>query len=279
MEINEAVSALMSDLEGDPYCNDEDDLDESGKVVIDDIKGGVGSAETLKTNMLGASMEEPAKPSVCKHGWNLFDCGTDTFPYQSHHLVPEKQLPKHVVTVWLTDSPKQKHPKYELKKDTSYDTNAAENGYFMPFASTTHQWYSASGAVTRGKVCYEMMRRVQIQLHQGPHSSRDYLEEPDIETAGYKQQVSEFLTMIFQRGGQHYEECKKCKSKASPRIKVRPLNAIVRQMYTASELLKVLLVAQRIFVSKRAALYFSKNHVGGVIVHPSTPFVSNDHCS
>lgn len=274
MEIGEAVGILTGELSADPYCGKQK-VQESGSVVINGIKGGVGSAETLRSNMLGAHMTEPKKPGMQAKGWNLFDCDSSTFPYQSHHLVPEKQLPDHPVTVWLTDSPNEQHPEYVLEKDTGYDTNGAENGYFMPFASTTHQWNATSSGDKHVKIAFEMMRRTHLQLHQGPHSFTDYLEEvDDVETAGYKSQVEAFLTLIYERGELHVTQCDHCKSQASPKIKVQPLAATVRQVNRASALLKSLLVSQRIFVSRRAADYFDAHRTGNTLMHPTVPFVT-----
>jgi hypothetical protein len=55
---------------------------------------------------------------------------------------------------------------------------------------------------------------------------------------------------------------------------VQPLDALVRQMNVVSSLLKDLLVAQRIFVSRRAAGYFKLHRKGGVLIHPNKPFVT-----
>ncbi len=274
MEIGEAVAVLAKELAADPYCGGKK-MTGGGTAVIDGIKGGVGDPAVLREHMLGAHKSEPAKPAKLGAEWDLCDCGTSTFPYQSHHLIPEKQLPGHKVTVWLTDAPKKEHPKYVLSGDTNYDTNAAENGYFMPFACTTHQWNATSSAIRRGRICFEMMRRTRIQLHQGPHSFTDYLEEDDIETAGYKRMVERFLNMIYDRGELHLElPCEICRKQASPKIKVQPLEAIVLQMHRVAGLLKILTDSQRIFVSRRAAGYFKLHNVKGKVQHPAEPFVS-----
>jgi A nuclease family of the HNH/ENDO VII superfamily with conserved AHH len=278
MEITEATSALMSDTDDkDAYCGGKK-VSESGDAVIDGVNGKAGNAQTLKTNMLKANIPAVKEPPKLAKGPNLFRCSKRTFPPQTHHLIPEKQLPTHTVTAWLTASPpaKVKHKIYVLDGDTKYDTNGAENGYFMPYASTTHQWESKSGAVTRAKVCFEMMRRTRIQLHQGPHSKTDYNEDiDDVETEGYKQQVIEFLDLIAERADQHVLQCDECKGKKKDgRILVQPLDALVRQVNLASSLLKALLEMPRIWVSRRAAGYYRRNHKGDMLVHPAKPFVT-----
>jgi hypothetical protein len=271
MEIGEAVAIQMVELEMEEFCKGVK-VKQSGSAVIDDIKGGKGSPDTLRQNMIAATMPEPARAGAAPP-WDLFACDPATFPYQSHHLIPEKQLPKHAVCTWLTDSPKQKHAKYVLAADTKYDTNGAANGYFMPFASTTNEWVTTTSGTRRDKICCEMMRRTRMQLHQGPHSMRDYLEEEEIETAGYKKMVSDFLTRIFESFEKHVDSCTPCKNKASPKIEVQPLDAAVDQMHTASALLEALTQSQRIFVSKRAANYFKDHQKNGVLMHPTVPFV------
>jgi hypothetical protein len=276
-EIVHGMSALLSELDADPYC-DEKKVKQSGEAIIDGVKGKEGNALTLKENMVKAGMPTPKDPPELAKGPNLFRCAKRIFPPQTHHLIPEKQLPTHPVTAWLTDSPpaKVKHDTYVLEADTKYDTNGAENGYFMPYASTTHQWNSKSNMFTRAKVCYEMMRRTRIQLHQGPHSKKKYLEEiTDVETEGYKTQVIDFLDLLDERAELHVDGCKECKGrKKGGKIPVQPLDALVRQMNTVSSLLHDLLIAQRIFVSRRAASYFKLNRQGGILVHPRKPFVT-----
>ena len=272
MEIAEAVKLLDTALTKDKYCDGNKSNSKGWKVVIDGIKGGEGNAATLRSTMLGASMGEPD----ATHLHSVAKCGPSSFPYQSHHLIPEKQLPAHKVCVWLTDSPKKKDPKYTLEKDTNYDTNGAKNGYFMPFASTTIEWAAAKSAAKKALVCFEMMRRTKIQLHQGPHSRADYAEEAGIETKGYKTMVEEFLDTLADRAASHVEVCKNpCQSKkVKGKIPVQPLEAMVKQMNLVSELLQALVDSQRIFVSKRAAAYFLKfKNKNNAINHPAKPLI------
>jgi hypothetical protein len=289
MELKEALRKLTIATGPNAFCKKKDTGDESGTVVIDGIKGS-GDAETLRTNMKNvgttifrAGIKTPYPPDPKTRpdpeGWDLFSCDKTVFPYQTHHLIPEKQLPDHAVTVWLTDSPKEEHPTYKLTQDTRYDTNAAENGYFMPFAATTHQWKKTKSGAKHSAICYEMMRRTELQLHQGPHSRRNYtdhLEQEGIETAPYKGAVDQLLTLLAARTEQHVKACEACKGEASPKIQVRPLLSVVRFTHYVSELLKTMTIANRIFVSKRSAAYFDTYRKGGIIMHPTTAFVEDD---
>src|SRR3954466_12666226 len=105
MEIGEAVAVAVVTQET-PKCNPPATKTTNWKAVINGIKGGEGSASTLKSNMEGGGISAPGYPQALKKGWDLFGCNPFTFPTQTHHLIPEKQLPDHKVTAWLTDSPK-----------------------------------------------------------------------------------------------------------------------------------------------------------------------------
>jgi hypothetical protein len=266
MDIGEAVNILDQATNEDQYCGGKKMDNPGWKVVIDGIKGGTGDPAVLRQNMLAAEYAEPDS----QHGHSVHNCSESSFPYQTHHLVPEKQLPDHKVCVWLTDSPKKQDDNYKLKWDTNYDTNGGDNGYFMPFASTTIEWLSTTSGARHALICYEMMRRTRTQLHQGPHSKTDYLEEPDIEHDSYKGKVEEFLTTIADRAASHVEACPKCKDQMEGgKIPVQPLESIVRQMYLVAELLIALVDFNRIFVSRRAADYF-KLYKGQ---HPANPLI------
>lgn len=279
MDIGEAAGIAMVEVE-EPACNPPSTDFTGWEAVIHDIKGKEGSAADLKSNMLAAGMSAPADPDQLANGWDLFDCDQQTFPCQTHHLIPEKQLPKHPVTLWLTDSPKSscQDDNYELAKDTNYDTNGAKNGYFMPFASTTHQWNSTSSGSKKDRICFEMMRRTKKQLHQGPHSrSSDYAEELDIETSAYKSQVDEFLTEIDRNVTAHVKNCQKgCKDNSSPKMKVQPLLSTVKMVEQASFLLKVLTQRYHIHVSRRAGNYTNDYYDSSksTVVHPNTPIIT-----
>lgn len=275
-ELAEMVAIFKIDLDKDPLCENKKQPNPGWTVVIDGIKGE-GKAEILKNNMNTPKKNEPNDPKKLSGDWDLFDCGINKFPKQTHHLICEKYLPKHPVTVWLTDSPEKevKDKEYILESDTSYDTNGAKNGFFMPFASNTSQWKGTENSTKRNLICYEMMRRTRIQLHQGPHSFTDYMEQEDVETKGYKTMLDNLLTMICDRMKLHLVTCVACKSKKKDGlIPVQPLEATVRQMELVSQLLKTLIGFWRIAVSRRAASYYEDNNKQRSIKHRTTPFIT-----
>jgi hypothetical protein len=209
-------------------------------------------------------MRTPEDPDPGSPPWDLESCSYNKHPWQAHHLVPEKQLPKHAVCVWLTDSPKIQDKNYELSSDTDYDTNHGFNGKFMPFASNTIQWKKFKGnSIKQSQVCNRMMELTNKQLHQGPHSKCDYGEDLEVETAGYKKKVDDLLDIIHGRTFAHVQGCDVCKEKQSgSKIKVQPLQRVVDHMYRVSYILDMLIESRRIWVSKRAYRYsieFEKN--------------------
>lgn len=254
------ASLLQATIDSDEFCGQETSPTNPGwNAVIDGIKGGVGDPAELTRKMVAKRIAKPSDPDrVASSGlWDLESCGPQKFPMQAHHLVPEKLLPKEPVCVWLTDSPKDKHDKYELTSDTYYDTNAGENGRFMPFASTTHQWKLAGTNATKQQaVCARMMELTGRQLHQGPHSSTDYGEDLDAESAGYKKSVRALLEIVERGVSNHYDTCEHCKGKKkNGKIPVPPLPATVKYMYMVSEILEILIIANSIWVSRRAYRY------------------------
>ncbi len=274
MQIALACSIAGIDQE-DAKCNPEKLETKNWKAVIDGIKGGEGSASTLLSNMKEAGYSVPEYPDRISGLGDLFACRSSVFPCQSHHLIPEKQLPDLKVTGWLTDSPKSKCKldDYKLTGDTNYDTNGAENGYFMPFASTTYQWNKTASVALKNKICFEMMRLTGIQLHQGRHSSsKDYSEDLDVEEfAPYKKQVKTFLDEVEFEIASHIKGCDICKKNGPEEIP--PLQAAVAMVNQVSSLLRVLLQRGTIVVSARAGAYRNKYAPEGKgFKHPKEPF-------
>jgi hypothetical protein len=277
MELKEKVKAAFAKAIGDDQqCEGVRNLNRGWTAKIDGINGAKGSAETLKDNMLNGYYTAPAsdgfRPKKTKGKWDLNDCDPFFFPFQSHHLVPEKQLPKHIVSVWLVRNSKKKHKEYRLAEDTDYDTNHALNGFFLPFTSTTYQWSKMKGRKNRQLIRFEMMRRTHRQLHQGAHSKTDYLEELDIETAGYKEMVDVLLGVVAERAEKHVKTCVPCKGKG-PKYDVQPSEAVVRQVYRVGKTLQGLIVLNKIFVSRVASTYYAANLKGGKFSHPTTPYI------
>lgn len=278
------VAVLVGKKQEEPKCNPKNTKTKNWKAVLDGIKGCEGSPSDLKNNMDKKSI--PNYPSQLEKGWNLFECSQNTFPTQTHHLIPEKMVPKHPVSTMLTDSPNgdakngakelasknnKEYKEYKLKGDTTYDTNGKRNGYFMPFAATTHQWHAKPAK--QMKVCFEMMRLTNKQLHQGKHSKTDYMEQTEVETDGYNTQAEEFLNEIYQQIVDHIEveKCEVCKKKNS--IEIEPLMSTVKMMEQASFLMKVLTMRNSVAVSRRAGMYIASNSKTGKLIHPGTPYV------
>jgi len=257
LELLEKVNTIF-EKRLEQFCDEKKTPENPGwTVVIDDIKGGKGDPKVLADNMVSIGKKKPDKPDPGSPPWDLESCTPKKFPWQAHHLVPEKQLPEHKVCVWLTDSPKTKNKKYELSSDTNYDTNHGRNGRFMPFASTTKQWEAAGDNSTKkSEVCVRMMQLTKEQLHQGKHSYTDYGEDLEVETVGYKKQVEDLLDSIHGRTFSHVEGCEVCKKQQSgSKIKVQPLERVVEHMYTVSRILEILIKGRRVWVSRRAYHY------------------------
>jgi hypothetical protein len=276
MQLKLKVQAAFAKAIGDDkVCEGKRILGRKWTVYIDGINGE-GDAETLKTNMLNGFYTAPAtkgfRPRQIKGEWDLTDCDPFFFPCQTHHLVPEKQLPKHPVTVWLAKNSKVKHPDYKLAEDTNYDTNHALNGYFLPFASTTYQWTHTTSAKKKHLIRFEMMRRTHRQLHQSRHSKTDYLEDLNIETSGYKEMVDLLLDVVAKRAEDHVKACKPCKGKGPP-YEVQPSETVVRQVYRVGKTLQGLIALNKIFVSRAAANYYRANCKAGKFSHPTTPYI------
>ena len=143
MQLGEACAIAVVKQE-EPLCNPDEVDPGNWTAVIDDIKGGVGSADELMKNMVADGKGPPDYPARKAELADLFQCGVSTFPCQTHHLIPERQLPDHPVTAWLTDAPKSKckDKEYELAGDTSYDTNGACSFYLA-------SWHQGKGKSLR----------------------------------------------------------------------------------------------------------------------------------
>jgi hypothetical protein len=146
-----------------------------------------------------------------------------------------------------------KNRKYQLTADSNYDTDHANNGYCMPFVSNTYQWKAANGnEAAQIVVAQSMMKKTGIQLHQGSHSKTNFGEEvEDIESEGYLQVAKDLLDLVSARAVIHISKCEICKGDGK-KPNVQPLESIVSQMDMVSNILKLKLEANIIFVSERA---------------------------
>jgi hypothetical protein len=257
MELLESVKVITTATGKEKYCDGVKASGHGWKARIDGY-GATPTAKQLYTNMKNAGMTVPAAPKRNRGYWRLDDCGPNRFPFQSHHLIPKKHLPKHPVCVWLTAKWK-KDPKYQLSEDTNFDTDHQRNGYFMPFASNIDAWNKAKGPAKQ-LVCDELTQRTGIQLHQGSHTRQKYGDDiDDIETEAYLNQVDKLLDLINGPTQVHVTTCVECKTKQSGKTKVQPLEPVEKLVYLVAETLKALINSNRIFVSERACITWKKN--------------------
>lgn len=263
MEIGEEVAALEQFIDDNPHCDGIDEPDNAGKCRIGD-PGKPGDLSTptpeqLYKNMVDAEVELPSDPPRKEGLWDLYQCNSSSHPFQSHHLIPKKHLPKKDVCVWLAVNFKSQQ--WKLKASTNYDTDHARNGMALPFASTTYQWSKANTPEKKTNLCDWMMHLTSKQLHQGSHTYKEYDrgEEEALhanEQPGYLGAVDELLDTVHGEMLTHVQVCDYCKSKepAKP-IKVRPLQSVVEHMYQVSMLMGQIITKRKKFVSARAAAH------------------------
>src|SRR5437016_13744731 len=104
MEIKEEVSAVEGFIAENPHCEGEEEPEKQGwKCRIGD-EGSPGdlpapTPEQLYKNMVTAGAVLPGEPLRKGGLWDLGDCTSNRHPFQSHHLIPKKHLPKKDVCV------------------------------------------------------------------------------------------------------------------------------------------------------------------------------------
>src|SRR5215469_14119452 len=163
MQVSEPVQ-LGKKVKKKPLCKGPKEPKLKGKCRIGE-NGDPGdldepTAERLYKNMKEAEVWLPDKPPRKGGLWDLDKCTPNAFPFQSHHLIPKKHLPKKDICVWLAKNAANKQ--YALIESTNYDTDDAKNGMPLPFASTTYQWQNASAA-EKTKLCNQMMSKTKRQ--------------------------------------------------------------------------------------------------------------------
>lgn len=265
MEINEIISFAEKIVTDDNIFCDESENDSKNpgwKVTIHGIRGE-SDAKILAKNIPKVVNETIDLPLPKKAlGWDVDICTPYQFPWQAHHLIPGKLLPEHEVCFFLAKNSKWDHEDFILEFDTNYDTNDGWNGRFLPFASTTHQWNKAGNSATKKRnVCNKMMKNTLRQLHQGPHSKTDYLqdEDPNAESSGYKQAVRDLLDAVYEATENHVNDCKYCQGKKKAnKTKIRPLESTVEHMHQVSTIMESLIINDKVFVSRRAATFYAK---------------------
>ncbi len=214
---------------------------------------------TKKADALHAlrSAEAKAKgekaPARIQYGYEIDDCKPNMYPFQTHHLIPKAYIKTQPVAKWLTMNAKGS----KLEFDTTYDTDSAENGYCLPFFSTTRDWYDARVASrtvsekTKQKIANQLIVATGKQIHQGDHTAEDFLEQERIESAGYLDMTKRLLNVIADRARDHAKKCKKCKIGQ----KDLPRSEVVEGMHGVSSILKTNIDAWKIFVCRASAMY------------------------
>lgn len=266
MELNEAVAKLDSMTEDDPknYCEGKKHNPvQNGPNLIDGLTG-TPTPERLLNNMRKhneRSTEMPKEPHIPKLPpkkagsayWDIEKCNSDTFPWQTHHLIPKKFLPTHPVCVWLTKK-WTKHPEYQLAEDTRYSTDHTNNGCCLPFVSTCYDWKNAKSEDAKNAAAEKMMQNTKKQLHQGNHDTQDFDEEEGVELRTYLDSIKLLLTRIFDSAQAHTNHCTHCQQDG--KRKIQPLHRIVDQADLASLITKLRIDANIIFISQRAYDYY-----------------------
>lgn len=295
MELGEAVSVAIDALESEnePAC-DKKDKDNGWKSRVNDFNSQeVCTGGRLYDNMNGAKAAHEAKglgvvpPKAAGTKWKMSMVSPTNFPIQAHHLIPKNFLPDQQVCVWLAIKYK-KHPKYELRYDSSYDTDDADNGYCMPYATPLAEW---TGDQSKKTACaFGVMERAGIQLHQGSHATlldaakleqlagqsiipeisgldggpgSDEYEEESIHAPGYLNTIKKLLKVVADAALAHVEHCLECqKKKQGKKTLVLPSQRVVDMMHRVSSITKTLIDANVVHVSGYAYYYaYHKQHL------------------
>ena len=284
------VDVAMENLHNDkdPTCNEEDSpTDWKSRVnKYNSQEKCTGTRLYNNMNDVATAHEEKGLGVVPEKvpgtSWNL-DLITKTFfPVQAHHLIPKNYLPNHSVCVWLAIKYKD-DDNYELASDSCYDTDDADNGYCMPYATPTKEWKSASDQSKKTAVVFKVMKKVGIQLHQGSHAKlldpkklkelageaivpeiskiaggagSDDDEEASIHSPGYLDKIELLLNVVDVKALSHVVQCNVCKKKTEGnKTLVQPLEAVVKLMHRVSAITKTLIDANIVFVSGYAYFY------------------------
>lgn len=245
-QMGEGVAFLAREVEREQECEHPDE-----KVVwkckLD------GKSSSLEKNLWDhCGVPKPANvPSVKLVTYS-------SWPSQAHHLIPWQQLRKHPITQWLAEKPPKAPAR--LWADNDYSVDHGMNGKFMPYVAALAEWKHANGA-EKQELAEVVMGAAGIQLHQGPHSYKEY----GVGEAGYKTRVAEYLQYIHRETLNHYHgppACEDCAEKAQAK-KLPPRRNVVRFVDRASSRLEIDINMGRIFVSRRAASFAGDGGVMG----------------
>jgi len=303
-QMGEAVGVAIDVLEEekDPKC-DKKDKDKGWKSRVNKFNSQEKcTGGRLYDNMKAEAPAHEKKglgfvpPKKAGTKWKLALVSSKFFPIQAHHLIPKSFLPNHRVCTWLAIK-YTKNPKYELRYDSNYDTDRADNGYCMPYASPLAEWGGNRSKKTAA--AFQVMERVGIQLHQGSHAAvldakkldqlagkpimpeitdiagdgdSDEYEDSGIHEPGYLNKVGVLLNVVDAKSLSHVEKCRACKkSKQGQKTLVLPTEGVVDLMHRVSAIVKVLIDGNVAHVSGYA--YFYAIHKGDIDVEDGEVYV------
>jgi len=254
----------------------------SGGNLYDESPHGMlhRSKEHFENKNLGFVPQKEGNAHWLQGGLDVVD--PKNFPLQAHHLIPKNFLPKHHVCVWLCKK-FDKNSTYKLKEDTYYNTDHANNGYAMPYATPLKEWKRAkSDSDAKCHVAYRVMEKTGIQLHQGSHAEMldiekvkakipaglrhlpsaagggpDDMEEDSIHATGYLNQLKVWLDGVASQINEHVEKCGICQGEKNSKgkIEVQPLEDSVKLMNQVSYITKVFLQMNLMFTCPYGAAY------------------------
>jgi hypothetical protein len=272
MDIGELVAVFVPPQTTEEYCKDEESKSQGWKSRINQwgseqncsanrLYTGMEGAVGKKEGFLGPPAAFVSKPAAVGYAWSLSLCQPDRFPLQAHHIIPKNHLPTHGVCAFLAKRYK-KHLKIQLTEDTYYDTDHANNGYCMPYATPLKEWKQAKKDDEKLAITFLVMDKTGRQLHQGSHRAGPYQDSPVAEEeegihaqgVGYLSTVNLFLNAVHDGAETHVTGCATCKPDSAKRD-IQPLEAVVRHLDQVAGLVKLLADANRIFVSKPAYLH------------------------
>lgn len=301
MEMMEAVNVAIGafEKEKDPKC-DKKDEDKGWKSRVNKHNSQETCTGTrLYDNMKGVASAHEKKglgivpPKKAGTQWKLSLVTAKFFPIQAHHLIPKSFLPTHTVCTWLAIKYDQ-NKKYKLRYDSNYDTDDADNGYCMPYASPLKEWSS-----NRIATAFKVMEKTGIQLHQGSHAEvldrkkmnemageeiipeitdtagdgeSDEYEESHIHEPGYLNRVKLLLNVVAAKALSHAEDCDDCKKKKEgKKFLVLPSQETTDLMHRVSAIIKILIDANVAHVSGYA--YYYAYHKGDIDVRDDRVYV------
>lgn len=272
MEIGEAVAKFEADLGERTLCNPPGEAAAGHTAQIKELAGPPPTGTRLADNMVAHGVRKPAPP-LDGGRLRLTRCDRDSFPAQAHHLIPKDHLPRHGVCAFL--SAKYTHnPGVRLEGDTAYETDDHRNGYFLPYASPLVEWRDHRKTPGEELVAFELMRRTERQIHEGPHSAVDFVDDDSLVTDGYLAAVDKLLRMIQGRAWRHAVFCRVCCPSPARPLKLPPPRWVAGAMHDASACLATMIQSDRIFVSRRAAEYFLRfRNRAGTVVHAAEPLL------